>query len=54
VQVGDRVRIRPGGASVFTIVEISEDDGRCLIEAVDDAPGKYPFPVKPDDLVLDA
>ncbi|MCU7531799.1 hypothetical protein MWT96_25160 (plasmid) [Prescottella equi] len=54
MQVGDRVRIRPGGASVFTIVEISEDDGRCLIEAVDDAPGKYPFPVKPDDLVPDA
>lgn len=54
MQVGDRVRIRPGGVSVFTITEVSDEDGRLLIEAVDDAPGKYPFPMKPEDLVPEA
>ena len=55
MRVGDRVRIRPGGASVITIVKISEDDGRFLIEPVDEtAPGRHPFPMKPGDLIPEA
>ncbi|BDC70385.1 hypothetical protein KAREA_03000 [Prescottella equi] len=50
MQIGGRVRIRLGGASVFTIVEVGEDD-RFLIEAVEEAPGRYPFSMKSEDLV---
>lgn len=50
MKIGDRVRIRPAGASVFTIVGTGEDD-RFLIESVEDVPGRYPFSMKPDDLI---
>ncbi|ORJ99889.1 hypothetical protein A6F58_00855 [Prescottella equi] len=51
MQVGDRVRIRPGGTSIFTITEGPDEDGKMLIQPVDDAPGAYPFPMKPENLV---
>ena len=51
MQVGDRVRIRPGGTSIFTITEGPDEDGKMLIHPVDDAPGAYPFPMKPADLI---
>ncbi|NKW16936.1 hypothetical protein GTA26_04685 [Rhodococcus hoagii] len=47
MQVGDRVRIRPGGATVFTVTEGPDEYGRLTIEPV----GAYPFPMKPDDLI---
>lgn len=50
MQIGDRVRLFPDGVSVFSIVG-DDGDGRFLIESVDDAPGKYPFPMKPEGLV---
>ncbi|NKT05210.1 hypothetical protein GS485_11285 [Rhodococcus hoagii] len=37
MQFGDRVRIRPGGASIFTIVEDPDEDGKMLIQPVDSA-----------------
>ncbi|MBM4608525.1 hypothetical protein GS416_11640 [Rhodococcus hoagii] len=51
MQVGDRVRIRPGGTSIFPSPKVLTRTARCLIQPVDDAPGAYPFPVKPENLV---
>ncbi|MBM4634523.1 hypothetical protein GS482_21410 [Rhodococcus hoagii] len=51
MQVGDRVRIRPGGATVFTVAEGPDEYGRLTIEPISDAPGAYPFPMKPEDLI---
>jgi hypothetical protein len=41
VQIGDHVRLHRDGISLFTVVAIEE--GRGVVEALDDAPGKYPF-----------
>ncbi len=51
MQQGDQVRIGTGGVSVFTIVSVDEDVRTAVIESSVDAPGKYPFPVKLDNLV---
>ena len=50
VQVGDHVRIHRDGKSVFVVAAI-EDDGRGLVEALGDAPGKYPFSCRLASLV---
>jgi hypothetical protein len=41
VQVGDHVKIHQDGRSIFLVAAI--EDGRGLVEALGDAPGKYPF-----------
>lgn len=52
MQVGDRVRIRPSGTSVFVIVDAQDDEGRFVIEAADEAaPGRYRFSMKAEDLI---
>lgn len=50
MNIGDKVRIRPAGALEFTITAI-EADGRCIIEPAAAAPGSYPFPMRPGDLM---
>lgn len=45
------MRIGTGGVSVFTIVSVDEDARTVVIESTADAPSKYPFPVKLDNLV---
>ena len=50
MQQGDQVRIGAEGVSVFTIVSVDEDAHSAIIESTADAPGKYPFPVKLDNL----
>jgi hypothetical protein len=45
INVGDRVRIVEGGASVFEVQEIDEAEGRAVIKAVEDTPGSYPWSV---------
>lgn len=47
---GDRVRIRPAGASVFSIVDV-DDEGRCVLESVDGIPAGYRFPMREEDLI---
>ncbi|MBF6174400.1 MULTISPECIES: hypothetical protein [Nocardia] len=49
--VGDEVRIRPAGVSVFRVVEI-EDDEHVIVEPVDPAPGAYPHSRRVADLIL--
>lgn len=43
VEVGDKVRIGVSGVAVFVVREIDPAEGRALIEAEQDAPGRYPF-----------
>ena len=43
IKIGDHVRIHRDGTSVFVVTAIDEEEGRGLIEALDDAPGKYAF-----------
>lgn len=50
MQIGEVVRIRPAGASLFTITGFN-DEGRPVIESVADVPGRYPFSMKPEDLM---
>ncbi|WP_306355809.1 MULTISPECIES: hypothetical protein [unclassified Nocardia] len=50
VAVGDRVRLLAGGVSVFEVVEV-RDDGTTLVQAAEDAPGRYPFPTPTVHLV---
>lgn len=50
MQVGQRVRIRPAGASVFTIVDV-DDEGRFVLESVDGIPEGYRFPMREQDLI---
>lgn len=50
MQIGDTVRIRPAGASLFTITAI-DDDGRPIIESVEGCPGRYPFSMRPEDIL---
>lgn len=49
MQKGDRVRIGRAGASIFEVVEV-DGEGRVVIESAIDAPGNYPFSMRPDDL----
>ncbi|MGA6208038.1 hypothetical protein ACPESR_25125 [Nocardia testacea] len=42
IQVGDVVQIGEGGQNRFTVVEV-DDEGRAMLEAVSDAPGRYQF-----------
>lgn len=54
MQPGDRVRLRPGGVSVFTVLAVDTETGRATIQAVHDtAPGMYPFDCPVADLVPD-
>lgn len=50
VQVGDKVLLVANGVSVFQVLEL-EDDTHAIVEAVLDAPGRYPFSVRIDSLV---
>ncbi|MEU5763971.1 hypothetical protein [Nocardia sp. NPDC047648] len=50
VQVGDRVLLVAGGVSVFEILEF-EDDEHAIVQAVLEAPGRYPFSVRTETLV---
>ncbi len=43
IEVGDKVRIGMSGVAVFVVREIDPTEGRALIEADQDAPGRYPF-----------
>ncbi|WP_245564253.1 hypothetical protein [Nocardia testacea] len=44
LEVGDQVRIGESGESVFVVLEVDSDEGRAVIESVDDsAAGRYPF-----------
>lgn len=50
MQVGQRVRIRPAGASVFTIVDVDDED-RFVLESVEGIPEGYRFPMREQDLI---
>ena len=50
IQVGELVKIHHEGSSVFTVQELRED-GRALVEAVEDVAGRYPFTVDASALV---
>ncbi|MFH5211735.1 hypothetical protein [Antrihabitans spumae] len=50
IQVGELVKIHHEGSSVFAVQELRED-GRALVEAVDDVAGRYPFTVNTSALV---
>ncbi|MEU4345449.1 hypothetical protein AB0H00_30060 [Nocardia sp. NPDC023852] len=51
VQVGDKVLLVAGGASVFQVLEL-DDEGYAIVESVLlEAPGRYPFSVRADSLV---
>ena len=43
ISVGDRVRIGEAGVSTFVVREIDPDEGRAVIEAAEERPGRYPF-----------
>ncbi|WP_157107485.1 hypothetical protein [Nocardia grenadensis] len=44
IEVGDQVRIGPSGESVFVVREVDPDEGRAVIESIDDsAAGRYSF-----------
>ncbi|WP_063127600.1 hypothetical protein [Nocardia fusca] len=44
IEVGDQVRIGESGALIFVVHEVDPDEGRAVIESVDDsAAGRYPF-----------
>lgn len=51
MQVGDHVKI-PDRTSIFAVLALGQDDGRALVEAVLDAPGKCPFSCDLTSLVL--
>ncbi|MEU1523983.1 hypothetical protein ABZ413_17460 [Nocardia rhamnosiphila] len=51
IEVGDQVRIEPTGGSVFVVREVDGEEGRAVIESVDDsAAGRYPFSMPLDAL----
>lgn len=50
VKLGDRVRIRPAGVSVFKIVD-ADEEGRFVLESVDGIPEGYRFPMREEDLI---
>lgn len=52
IDVGDKVRIGRSDAVVFVVREIDSTEGRALIEAEQDAPGRYPFSMPLTALVL--
>ncbi|WP_331722952.1 hypothetical protein [Nocardia sp. NBC_00511] len=43
VSVGDRVRLGTNGVSEFEVLELV-DEKTALVQTVEDAPGRYPFP----------
>lgn len=44
IEVGDQVRIGESGGSIFVVREVDPDEGRAVVESVDDsAAGRYPF-----------
>jgi hypothetical protein len=44
IGVGDQVRIGESGESIFVVREVDGEEGRAVIESVDDsAAGRYPF-----------
>jgi hypothetical protein len=52
-QVGDRVQVKASPVSVFEVVEVAVDGDpdAVLIQAVDDAPGRYPWHYRASDLI---
>lgn len=48
--VGDLVRIRPGGVSIFQVIAILDDED-VLVVAVAHAPGRYPYLMRATALV---
>lgn len=48
VAVGDVVKLGEAGVSRFRVLEL--DDTTALIETVDDAPGRYPWPARLSEL----
>ncbi|MBF6138273.1 hypothetical protein IU501_35460 [Nocardia otitidiscaviarum] len=50
VAVGEQVLLVAGGISVFEVLEIV-DDTTAMVQAVDEAPGRYPFPAPISHLV---
>ena len=50
MDIGDKVAIGAEGKSLFVVVPGGGQD-HLMIEAVDDAPGKYPFLSRRDGLV---
>jgi hypothetical protein len=53
IKVGDVVRIGEAGGSAFVVREFDGTEGRAVIEAVEDAPGRYPFSMPLSALVPD-
>ncbi|MBM4574822.1 hypothetical protein GS896_27580 [Rhodococcus hoagii] len=52
IEQGDTVRLGQRGVSRFTVLEPDDEDGsRVMVEAIGDAPGKYPFSMRRDELV---
>lgn len=49
MNIGDKVRIRPDGKTVFVIVDL--DNEHAIIESVGEEPGKYPFSLPATDLI---
>lgn len=43
ISVGDKVRIGEAGVLVFVVQEVDPDEGRAVIEAEVERPGRYPF-----------
>lgn len=47
------MRVRPAGTTVFEVLETDyeSDPDRVLVQAVGDAPGRYPFSYRVADLI---
>ncbi|MFI2233767.1 hypothetical protein [Nocardia testacea] len=44
IEVGDLVCMGESGESIFVVREVDPDEGRAVVESVDDsAAGRYPF-----------
>ncbi|MGW1740491.1 hypothetical protein ACWCPQ_16965 [Nocardia sp. NPDC001965] len=43
IEIGDKVRIGESGGAVFVVQEVDDSEDRAVIEAADEAPGRYPF-----------
>ena len=41
--MGDKVKIGAAGVSLFVVREVIPDEGRAVIEAAEERPGRYPF-----------
>lgn len=50
MKLGDRVRIRPAGASVLSIVDV-DDEGWLVLASVDGIPEGHRFPMREEGLI---